>query len=119
MNENNESESIKVILLGESKVGKTSIIRRFVEQEFDDNTITTLGAASCIKQFEIDNKTIQFEIWDTAGQERFRGLSRMFYNNAKIGILVYDITSSKSFKELKNYWYNELTQNTPEDISIL
>ena len=119
MNKNDESETIKVILLGESKVGKTSIIRRFVEQEFEDYTVTTLGATSCIKQFEIDNKIIKFEIWDTAGQERFRGLGRMFYNNAKIGILVYDITSSNSFKELKNYWYNELTQNTPKDISIL
>ena len=118
MNEKNEYETIKVILLGESKVGKTSIIRRFVEHEYDEYSVTTLGASSCIKQYEIDNKIIKFEIWDTAGEERFRGIGRMFYNNAKIGILVYDITSSKSFKELKNYWYNELVENTPKDISI-
>ena len=60
-----------------------------------------------------------YVIWDTAGQERFRGMGRMFYQNAKIGILVYDSSSYKTFKELKDYWYNELIGNSSEDISNL
>ena len=119
MVDENKVESIKVIFLGESKVGKTSIIQRFIDKEFDNITTSTIGAASFKKIYEINDINIRFDIWDTAGQERFRGLGRMFYKDAQIGILVYDISSYKSFKELKDYWYNELIENSPKDIGIL
>ena len=111
--------NIKVVLLGETGVGKTSIIQRFIENKYDPYTTPTLGASFFIKNYEINKKVITYQIWDTAGQERYRGLGRQFYKNSKIGILVYDITSTKSFKELENYWHKELIENSDEDISIL
>ena len=111
--------NIKVVLLGEAGVGKTSIIQRFIENKYDPYTTPTLGASFFIKNYEINKKEITYQIWDTAGQERYRGLGRQFYKNSKIGILVYDITSTKSFKELENYWHKELIENSEEGISIL
>ncbi len=110
---------IKVVLLGESGVGKTSIIQRFILDKFESYAIPTYGASSCLKSYKIDEEEIIFDIWDTAGQERYRGLARQFYNNAQIGILVYDITDPNSFKELKSYWYKEIVDNSKKDISIL
>ena len=121
MTENITSENIKikVVLLGEAGVGKTSIIQRFIENKYNPFSTSTLGVSSTIKNYEINQKVISYELWDTAGQERYRGLGRNFYKNSDIGILVYDITSTKSFKELENYWYKELIENSKKDISIL
>ena len=62
-------------------------------------------------------KKIQFQIWDTAGQEKYRGLTKIFYKDAKIVILVYDITKKQSFDEIKKYWYNQIKDNSSEEIS--
>ena len=112
----NDEQVIKVIFLGESKVGKTSIITLFAKEKFDANLVATNGVLSYEKHYEINNKNVLYVIWDTAGQERYRGMARIFYQNAKIGILVYDVTSYKTFKEIKDYWYNELIENSPKDI---
>ena len=109
----------KVILLGEAGVGKTSIIKRFVSNDFSINEQASLSSTYSNKtiNFPKYNKSIEFQIWDTAGQERFRGLQRLFYKESKIVILIYDITVLHSFKEIKDYWYNEVKQNSPENIS--
>jgi len=109
----------KVILIGEAGVGKTSIIKRFVSNEFNTNELTSFGPSNYNKTIDFPkyNKSIDFQIWDTAGQERFRGLQRLFYKESKIVILIYDITVHHSFKEIKDYWYNEVKQNSPENIS--
>ena len=117
-NENDE-EAIKVIFLGESKVGKTSLITRFTKDIFETYLVSTNGVLSYEKHYKINNKNILYTLWDTAGQERYRGMGRQFYQNAKIGILVYDINSYKTFKEIKDYWYNELIENSSKDISNL
>ena len=65
---------------------------------------------------EGENQTIKFEIWDTAGQERFRSLAKVFYKNAAVCILVYDITRRNSFEELKKYWVNEIKENTKKGV---
>jgi len=109
----------KVILIGESGIGKTCIIKRFVSNEFNTNELTTFGPTDYIKtiKFKKYHKSIDFRLWDTAGQEKFRGLQRLFYQESKIVILVYDITVRRSFTEIKDYWYNQVKQNSPENIS--
>ena len=112
--------SCKVVLLGESGVGKTSIISRYVRDEFSDYLTSSIGAEFLTKtvNFDSHNKIIDFEIWDTAGQERFRAMSKIFYVDAEIAILVYDITREDSFQEIKNYWMNEIKENASKDIII-
>ena len=100
---------LKVVLLGESGVGKTCIINKFTSGIFDPEVVTSLSAQFISKSIEFKeiNQTIKFDIWDTAGQEKFRSLAKIFYKDAKVICLCYDITSRKSFNELKDYWYEQ------------
>ena len=118
MDEDSNAESLKVVLLGESGVGKTSIISQLMEQEFNDEQTATTGATFSTKTMVFDNKGICFEIWDTAGQEKYRALTKMFYKDAGAAILVYDITRQASFEELKNYWANQVKENAPKKIVL-
>ena len=110
----------KVVLIGESGVGKTSIIARYIQNQFSTVLMSTTGASFATKTVYLEDKkqSIKFEIWDTAGQERYRALAKVFYKNASICILVYDITRKNSFEELKKYWFAEIKQNAPSNISI-
>ena len=105
-------ETIKVVLLGEAGVGKTCIISQFISNVFDPDTISSLSAQFISKQIELKDikKIIKYDIWDTAGQERFRALAKIFYKDAKVICLCYDITSKKTFEELKDYWYEQQTK---------
>ena len=102
--------TVKVVLLGETTVGKTSIISRFIKDSFDPNCITSLGASFISKNlyFPEFKKTIKFDIWDTAGQEKYRSLAKIFYKDAVIIIFVYDITRKQTFEEIKKYWYGQI-----------
>ena len=115
----NEDQTIKckVVLLGKSGVGKTSIISRYTTNVFKESLMTTPGANFITKKvnFPKANKTIKFEIWDTAGQERYRSLAKVFYNNASACILVYDITNKDTFNDIVNYCIPELKENAPKD----
>ena len=118
---NEETQVVKVVLLGESSVGKTSIISRFIDDIFNANSITTTGASYATKSMQFKdykNQIIKFEIWDTAGQEKYRSLTQIFYKDASIAILVYDITNKSSFNEMKDYWYNQIKECAPKEISI-
>ena len=100
-NEGEDAKTIKVVILGESGVGKTSIISRFINDTFDEELVTTTGASYVSKSMKFDkNQVLNFEIWDTAGQEKYRSLTQIFYKDASIAILVYDITNKDSFEEL-------------------
>ena len=112
--------SCKIVLLGESGVGKTCIISRYINQVFEGNTIATNGASYASKtlKFEDYDKSLKVEIWDTAGQEKYRSLTKIFYKDATAAILVYDITRKKSFDEIKNYWYKQLIECAPSDIVV-
>ena len=114
------SQSCKVVLLGESGVGKTSIITQFTTSEFQEDQISTTGASFSSKTFSFEEtgKNLSFEIWDTAGQEKYRSLSKMFYKDAGVAILVYDITSKESFDQIKNYWVIQLREYGPKNIII-
>ena len=104
----------KVVLIGESGVGKTSIITRYTQNTFKSQRLPTTGANFVTKTIilEDENKSIKFEIWDTAGQETYRSLAKVFYKNAAVCVLVYDITRKTSFDELKLYWVKEIKENT-------
>jgi small GTP-binding protein len=115
----NNSKLCKTILIGETGVGKTSIIARYINNKYEEGIMSTHGANYISKnvEFEEYNESINFQIWDTAGQEKYRGLTKIFYKDAKIIILVYDISSRKSFEEIKNYWYKQIMENSNEKIS--
>ena len=111
----------KIVLVGQSGVGKTCIIGRFINNTFENNIMSTTGASYAGKTMvfeELDGKCVKFEIWDTAGQEKYRSLTKIFYKDARIAILVYDITRKDSFEELKNYWYAQLKESSPDNIII-
>ena len=114
-----EYATCKVVLLGEAGVGKTSIISRYVSNTFSDVLMSTTGASFATKKVELDDEhKIKFQIWDTAGQERFRSLAKIFYQNAAVAVLVYDITRRDSFEKLKEFWIKELKENAPSDIIL-
>ena len=108
----------KVVLIGETRVGKTSIINRYISDNFSSSLSPTPGASFTAKTVFIKdyNQSIKFEIWDTAGQEKYRALAKVFYKNAAVCILVYDIINKKSFDELKNYWINEIKANASPNL---
>ena len=116
-----EKEAIpcKVVLVGESGVGKTSIINRYTTDKFSDVLTATPGASFTAKTVYLKeyDQSIKFEIWDTAGQEKFRSLAKVFYKNASVCILVYDICRKKSFDELKKYWISEIKANSSPNLS--
>ena len=119
--ENGNTKSVKAVLLGESGVGKTCIIARFINNTFENNIMSTTGASYAGKTMafeEFGGKCIKFEIWDTAGQEKYRALTKIFYKDAGVAILVYDITRKESFDELKDYWYNQIKECAPKNIVI-
>ena len=105
----NEPEAIKVVLVGESGVGKTSIISQFTTHKFDPHRETSLSAQFVSKTLDFPEigKSIKFDIWDTVGQEKYRALAEIFYRDARVIVFVYDITREYSFQELKKYWYEE------------
>ena len=104
-------DGIKVTLIGDSSVGKTSIINRFCKNIFDQNLSSTLGANYCQKIIEKDGKKIRIDLWDTAGQEKYRAIGRHFYKESHIVCLVYDITNKESFENVKSIWYPELMEH--------
>ena len=122
MSKKNDSPiQVKVVLLGETGVGKTSIISRFLNNSFEEEVISTKGANFSSKTIifkECENKSLQFDLWDTAGQEQYRSLTMIFYKDAKIVLLVYDITRKETFEEIKKYWYKQIKENSTPDIII-
>ena len=112
-------ETLKVVLIGESGVGKTSIISRYMTDKFSASLGSTPGANFTTKTVFLkdENQSIKFEIWDTAGQEKFRSLAKVFYKNAAICVLVYEITRRASFEELQKFWIEEIKANASKNIS--
>ena len=110
----NDPESVKVVLIGESGVGKTSIISKFTTNVFDPQCPPSLNSQFITKtlEFPVYNKSIKFDIWDTVGQEKYRSLAKIFYRDAKVIIFVYDITSEPTFNAIKTFWIKEIQNNT-------
>ena len=115
-----KAENLKVVLVGESGVGKTSIIAQYTTGKFDPDCVTSLAAQFVSKTVEFSNvqKAIKFDIWDTAGQEKYRAIAKIFYKDAKAVCLVYDITDAKSFNAIKDYWLNQIRNISEPDAII-
>jgi small GTP-binding protein len=107
----------KLVLLGESAVGKSSLVLRFVKGQFFEYQESTIGAAFLTQSVSLDDCTVKFEIWDTAGQERYHSLAPMYYRGAAAAVVVYDITSKQSFIRAQN-WVKELQQQGTSKIVI-
>ncbi|XP_052757818.1 ras-related protein Rab-5B isoform X2 [Galleria mellonella] len=107
----------KLVLLGESAVGKSSLVLRFVKGQFHEYQESTIGAAFLTQTVCLDDITVKFEIWDTAGQERYHSLAPMYYRGAQAAIVVYDITNQDTFGRAKN-WVKELQRQASPSIVI-
>jgi len=107
----------KLVLLGESAVGKSSLVLRFVKGQFHEFQESTIGAAFLTQTVVLDDTTVKFEIWDTAGQERYHSLAPMYYRGAQAAIVVYDITNADTFTRAKS-WVGELHRQARPDIVI-
>ena len=108
----------KLLLIGESNVGKTSIIVRYVDNDFQPTGISTLGVDVKCKYVLLNKTKIRLDIWDTAGQERFRGLAKNYFRGGNGFILVYDITDKKSFGKLKG-WINDAKEKIDKDYKMI
>ena len=105
----------KVLLLGNSNVGKSSLFLRFVDDIWNDTFVPTIGVDFKIKTFDIDEKRIKMQIWDTAGQERFKNIIASYYRGAHGILLIYDVTDKDSFKNLSN-WLIEIEKNSSKNV---
>ncbi|XP_077982996.1 ras-related protein Rab-22A-like [Glandiceps talaboti] len=108
---------IKLCLLGDSGVGKSSLVQRFVSDTFNTHSQPTIGASFMSKTLVVDDQSYKFQIWDTAGQEKYKGLAPMYYRGAAAAVIVYDITRETSFKAVK-MWVRELEQFGPQDVVL-
>ena len=109
----------KILILGDSFVGKTNMLKRFLHDEFDMNTKETVGVEFGSKNFIMDEKDIvKAQIWDTAGQERYRSVTKAYYKRAKGALLVYDISRRNTFENIDN-WLIDLRTNGDKDILII
>ncbi|TFK57339.1 GTP-binding protein ypt5 [Heliocybe sulcata] len=112
-----KSVQVKLVLLGEAAVGKSSIVLRFVSNEFQANKEPTIGAAFLTQKCRLEDRVLRYEIWDTAGQERFHSLAPMYYRNAQAAVVVYDVTKASSLEKAKS-WVKELQRQANPNIVI-
>ena len=103
----------KLVLIGDSGVGKSCLLLRFADDAFTESYISTIGVDFRFRTVKIDNKTVKLQIWDTAGQERFRTITSAYYRGADGIIMVYDVTSQDSFTHV-NDWLNEVNRYASE-----
>ena len=108
----------KIVLIGDTSVGKTNILSKYLTDEFDAKSKATVGVEFGVKNFKIENNIVKVQIWDTAGEERYRSITNAYYKGAKGSLLVYDITNKKSFENVEK-WISDLKANADEDISMI
>ena len=108
----------KLLLIGDSGVGKSSLLLRFSDDTYETTFCSTIGVDFKIKTVELDGKVVKLQIWDTAGQERFRTITSSYYRGAHGIIIVYDVTDTESFDNVKN-WLKEIDKNAAESVQKL
>lgn len=110
--------SLKVVLVGDTKVGKSCILSRFVQGTFDRNMPATIGAAFLTKVIQTPNGQVRLQLWDTAGQEKFKSLAPMYYRSSAVAVLVYDVTQKTSLDGLED-WAAEIADKAPHNIKLV
>ena len=114
----NPDITLKFLTLGDSMVGKTSIVLRFVDNVFYEQTKSTIGVDFKTKTINFGNKKIKIKVWDTAGQKRFRTITKQYYKNAEGIILIYDVTESKTFDQIED-WVMNIMDNKQSDAKVI
>ena len=117
-NPNGYDMIFKIVLIGDTSVGKTNILTKYLSDEFDPESKATVGVEFGTKNFKIENNIVKVQIWDTAGQERYRSITNAYYKGAKGSLLIYDITNKKSFENLEK-WISDIKTNGDDNISII
>ena len=117
-NSQKENYKFKVVVVGDSGVGKTNLIKRFINNEFKSDSKATVGVEFLSKNFIINNEIFKIEIWDTAGQERYKSITSAYYKGAKGAFVVYDLTRRATFTNIEK-WIGELKTCGNEDVFIL
>lgn len=118
MTANDYDYLFKVLIIGNSGVGKSCLLLRFAEDMFSDNYISTIGVDFKIRKLELDGKSIKLQIWDTAGQERFRTITKSYYRGSNGIVVVYDITDRESFEQVQ-HWMSEIDAHASADVCRL
>ncbi|KAI0927851.1 GTP-binding protein of the rab, variant 2 [Taiwanofungus camphoratus] len=108
----------KLLLIGDSGVGKSCLLLRFAEDAFTDSYLSTIGVDFKIRTIELEGKTVKLQIWDTAGQERFRTIAAAYYRGAHGIVVVYDVTDNESFENVKG-WLHEIERYASETVKKL
>lgn len=108
----------KILIVGDSGVGKSALLARFADDQFSESFIATIGVDFKIRTISIGGKNVKLQIWDTAGQERFRSITNSYYRGCCAAIVVYDITSEQSFRRVKS-WFNELGTYCRKDVEVI
>lgn len=109
----------KLVIIGNSSVGKSSLLLRFSDDQFNENYLTTIGVDFRFRTLTIDGKQIKLQIWDTAGQERFRTITSAYYKGADGIIIVYDVTNSNSFDDIEKFWISEVESYAEKNVELL
>jgi len=108
----------KIVIIGDSGVGKSCMLLRFADNEFTDSYISTIGVDFKIKTLNVEGTNVKLQIWDTAGQDRFRTITSSYYRHANGIIIAYDITDTQSFENVQK-WLEEITRYATEDVAKL
>ncbi len=109
----------KILLLGDSSVGKTCFLMRYIDNTFQDIHMSTIGLDYKLKNVQLENgKMVKIQLWDTAGQDRFRSITKNYYKGAHGIILIYDITENKTFENVKN-WMNQIKEEVSDKVTIV
>ncbi|CAG8759629.1 563_t:CDS:2 [Gigaspora margarita] len=119
MSSNLKTVNVKLVLLGETTTGKSSLVLRFVNNDFQENKESTIGAAFLTQKCRLEDNKIKFEIWDVSGHQRFHSLAPMYYRNAQAAIVVYDVTKAVSFVRAKSLVKELKRQANPNIIIAL
>ena len=118
MSQDNQEFCIKIVLAGDSGVGKTNILARFTRDFFSEDTRSTIGVEFATKSLIVNNKLVKASIWDTAGQENYKAITRAYFHGALGAMIVFDITQSSTFESVSR-WLNDIRSNAEKDVIIM
>ena len=113
-----EDYKLKIVIVGDSGVGKSNLLKRFTSNEFNENSKATVGVEFLSKSYKINDKIFKIEMWDTAGQERYKSITSAYYKGAKGALIVYDTTIAQSFENI-NKWLGEIKEKAGKDIKLI